>query len=343
MRVQPLVLTRPTAKLLDYQWFACPNLLMNVRRQLDDKNGLIRRKVDSVLNADISCGTLPIDGRWHVWRIEGVTIVAQATERFEHRDGFGREIRGYYGFATEDDFVGTPSDKCVDFLEKKFVAPLIDSMRAFDPLWSDYIQIDDALFDPFCISEDVEFNYDNRHIKYFASYKWGRKCLLDAAIKSANNNKPIEFIYGINFRDHAEKSAFLNVVCQEQKEDRLASIESNHAMEKEPIFTREKHELNRQEHYETNGYKFGRDRMYDTPTRITGKRKYRLVLECSRDWQQRIMKLCVKVASFLGLLDDCKEMSVSENNYSDSLDDIGSPSPIKASRIRRDNDTNIGF
>lgn len=211
VELHPIVYTRPFCKDDDFRFFSRPKSLVG--------DAYFVGRMRNVLSTENYRGGIS-GKRWHVLRTKSSIVIGFATQEFERRDGYGRGLRGYYGFEMSLSDFCLPDDSLFCALDEKIVEPLFHEKNLQE---RDFGIIQGTPFDDPKLYHRIldvkigrEFNTHDADVVNYIPCDVDVHELLKEAIVCASRHERFECVIGLNKRKHAEESRVLNCVCHEQ-------------------------------------------------------------------------------------------------------------------------------
>ena len=218
MELKPIVYTRPFTRDDDFRFFARPETLKGNLRFED--------RIVNALSTEGYRGGIK-DRRWHVLRIQDSIIVGLATQEFHRMDEYGRNLRGYYGFALPLTCIEKPDVRLFCELDKYIVEPLF---REANLEGRDFGVLRDGVFADetfYCKLNDQKvgrrFNHDMAKVLYIPTDE-PFEALINDTILEAKKYDDFECVIGLNSRKHAEESKVQNCLCYDQQTALIVSL-----------------------------------------------------------------------------------------------------------------------
>lgn len=211
VELHPIVYTRPFCKDDDFRFLSRPKSLVG--------DAYFVGRMRNVLSTENYRGGIS-GKRWHVLRTKSSIVIGFATQEFERRDGYGRGLRGYYGFEMSLSDFCLPDDSLFCALDEKIVEPLFHEKNLQE---RDFGIIQGTPFDDPKLYHRIldvkigrEFNTHDADVVNYIPCDVDVHELLKEAIVCASRHERFECVIGLNKRKHAEESRVLNCVCHEQ-------------------------------------------------------------------------------------------------------------------------------
>lgn len=218
IELKPIVYTRPFPRDDDFRFFARPETLKGNLRFED-------RIVNALSTEGYRRGIQ--DRRWHVLQIQDSIIVGLATREFHRMDEYGRNVRGYYGFALPRTGIEKPDVTLFCELDKYIVEPLFreDNLEERDfGVLRDGVFADETLYVKLNDQKvGRRFNHDTAKVLYFPTDE-PFEVLINDAILEAKKYDDFECVIGLNSRRHAEESKVQNCLCYDQPTALIVSL-----------------------------------------------------------------------------------------------------------------------
>lgn len=211
VKLHPIVYTRPFCKDDDFRFFARPKSLVG--------DAYFVGRMRNVLATESYRGGIS-GKRWHVLRTKSSIVIGFATQEFERCDGYGRGLRGYYGFEMSLSDFCLPDDSLFCALDEKIVKPLFRKKnlqeRDFGIMQGTPFNDQKLYHRIMDIKIGREFNTHDADVVNYISSDVDVHELLKEAIVCASRHERFECVIGLNKRKHAEEFRVMNCVCHEQ-------------------------------------------------------------------------------------------------------------------------------
>lgn len=211
VELHPIVYTRPFCKDDDFRFFVRPKFLVG--------DAYFVGRMRNVLSTENYRGGIS-GKRWHVLRTKSSIVIGFATQEFERCDGYGRGLRGYYGFGMSLSDFCLPDDSLFCALDEKIVEPLFHEKNLQE---RDFGIIQGTPFDDPKLYHRIldikigrEFNTHDTDVVNYIPCNVDVHELLKESIVCASRHERFECVIGLNKRKHAEESRVMNCVCYEQ-------------------------------------------------------------------------------------------------------------------------------